>query len=776
MRSGPSSASEDGRRFFRLLSDRPIENDRADHLGYGVTADALADLIDHGETETPLTVAITGPWGSGKTSLARLVEQRLTVLHHDWPEPHLICRFNAWLHDDAPSPGVALASAVTRLVNRHRPLWRRMFQPVAVSMVSPRQRWRQQVWTGVAAAVGALVVMLWTQARDVADVVAGGKGALKDLGEITRPGFVVTTAIVAVLFWIVASKLFIATTAVSRFLSSPQEEASKGSMEAVHSELGRLVAQALGGRRRLIIVVDDLDRCSGERALEICQVAAKLLSHPQVVTVLIGELDALGSAAAAQFVPETEPADTPQDLQQGREYLRKLIQVSLDLPALDAPEIQAMVRAGNPSRITPAPLLAHRARNWIRRLPACLKQALDDVDRERFKRAALVAPLVGVAVLFLLPITSAVVTQPDQPHSTTTPGRHDAPPGPPGPAAFWGRSQSSATPSDPAVRTERRVTAVTLQVATSSTTGEDITGDDFSSELKGFVASIGALLIGLIGVRFLFGEQKSLAGFLGFMMLAGAVYFFIMYGQEILGWLGGMIKAWLNPNDTDGRPLDVEFFRVIDFLWAAMGSFLTLAAGVRVSPGYGARRRGVDLDEAIRQTALPGTPLDEVAAQVHSRVPTQLSLEEMKTRVRTYLLQHPMMERASQALLPLLPNNPRAAKRTMTQLRIAVPIAFARGVLDEDSPITPAHMAKWVAFTERWPLAAESLRRAPEQLEQWECSELAFITDLRDRIAPGQSATELHEFLHASPPLAPFLWQLQHLNREISTTPTGTHT
>jgi polynucleotide 5'-kinase involved in rRNA processing len=43
----------------------------------GAYADALALLMDSKAADTPLTIAINGPWGSGKTSLAEMAEFRL---------------------------------------------------------------------------------------------------------------------------------------------------------------------------------------------------------------------------------------------------------------------------------------------------------------------------------------------------------------------------------------------------------------------------------------------------------------------------------------------------------------------------------------------------------------------------------------------------------------------------------------------------------------------------------------------------------------------------
>jgi len=48
-----------------------------DLLGYRAFADAIAAFIRHRDTRPPLTIGVKGPWGSGKTSLMRMVQEQL---------------------------------------------------------------------------------------------------------------------------------------------------------------------------------------------------------------------------------------------------------------------------------------------------------------------------------------------------------------------------------------------------------------------------------------------------------------------------------------------------------------------------------------------------------------------------------------------------------------------------------------------------------------------------------------------------------------------------
>jgi hypothetical protein len=110
-----------GRRL-RIWADRPVADPSEDHFGFVQYADALPLRVNDRDpstpdTSTPLTVAIRGPWGAGKTSLAGLLEFRLQVEQYwrlDWSSPPVSCWFNAWAHSDAPHLGAALAASVAR--------------------------------------------------------------------------------------------------------------------------------------------------------------------------------------------------------------------------------------------------------------------------------------------------------------------------------------------------------------------------------------------------------------------------------------------------------------------------------------------------------------------------------------------------------------------------------------------------------------------------------------------------------------------------------------
>jgi KAP family P-loop domain len=340
-----------GRRpALQTVADRPLESHEIDYLGFDAYATALAELIDNPRTATPLTIAISAPWGAGKSSLGKRLESRLRQRARERKaRPHAILWFNAWKHDDAAHLGGAFAADVARELGRQRPLSWRVAAPLPSTFLSPWARWWRRVGAGVALLVAVLLfVALVPGVRDVFGVTAAKR--LESLDGKISDQFA-SLAIVVAVVWVVWGYFFRVARAVTAYVGDPRAEASRGAMDDVSHQLGQLVRQATGRwrrkGRRVVIFVDDLERCRPPRAVEVCEVAAQLLAHTNVVVVLLADMSVIAASAEIKYAKLETPKESGafQAGDYGRLYLQKLIQIEFTLPPASLDEMRDLVVA-----------------------------------------------------------------------------------------------------------------------------------------------------------------------------------------------------------------------------------------------------------------------------------------------------------------------------------------------------------------------------------------------------------------------------------------------
>jgi hypothetical protein len=327
-----------------MLADAPIDRADLDVLGTGTYANTLSLIIDHPLTGTPLTIALNGPWGAGKTSLARLIEASLARNTLRFQAP-IFCWFNAWHHDDAPNIVTALASTVARAAAAERSFWRRVFDPLPSRMLTPHGRRRRHLITTLLSVAVGLVVLFQAGTFDNLST-----------GRIT-----LSVALALVTAAVRGISALQGTAAdVGSLVRTPDAALASGSLDEVRTDLGRLIHQATQRganrrppreHRRLVVFIDDLERCQPARSIDVCETVSSLLAHEDVVVVLIGDMQTLATAAetkykdlAPRYRTGTLAAASPDAPigSFGELYLEKIIQFRFDIPTHDVSSLHEL--------------------------------------------------------------------------------------------------------------------------------------------------------------------------------------------------------------------------------------------------------------------------------------------------------------------------------------------------------------------------------------------------------------------------------------------------
>ncbi|MDD2775957.1 MAG: YCF48-related protein [Gallionella sp.] len=318
-------------------SDAEIRLASEDRLEFIGLARGISRFLRNAETRPPLTLAITGDWGSGKSSLMQLVCADLRASGHRpiW--------FNAWHHQKeehlfAALLGAVYAQAVPSLwswqgVNfRLRLLWLRSKQHFGVLMLV--------VMAVTIALVVSLPALQQGKFKDISDnfaslqqwgaPVLAGLTALFALWKGMRP-FGVNPALLL--------------TRLRDNMSLRAASAQNDFRAQFARQFGELV-QALP--YRLVLVIDDLDRCRPTAVLDVMETVNYLTSAGECF-VIFGMASermqaALGLAfkdIAAELVQmeggvhlSEANADTALMKRRGyaADYLQKLVNIEIKVP------------------------------------------------------------------------------------------------------------------------------------------------------------------------------------------------------------------------------------------------------------------------------------------------------------------------------------------------------------------------------------------------------------------------------------------------------------
>lgn len=322
-----------------MLDDAPVATARHDTLDFRSYAAAIAATITDPRTGTPLTVAINGPWGCGKSSLARLIEENAKASYAEGRRVrHITHWFNAWMHDDAVDMAAAFASSIAQAADSHRPLWRRMLSPLPVELLNGRRR-----KTRLLIRAGLMFVLITSIGAFVLQQTEL-TGAIKSLqlpAELFMQNSTIAllTALATIALQLM-ERFNSAAKTVTAFVTDPRAAAQRGSIQEVARQLRSLIHSATRPNQRFIIFVDDVERCRPPRAVDLLEVVNQLLGHARVVTVVMADLPAVAAAAeikykaivdtlAAERARRGEPAN-PHSY--GRQYLQKIIQLEFDVP------------------------------------------------------------------------------------------------------------------------------------------------------------------------------------------------------------------------------------------------------------------------------------------------------------------------------------------------------------------------------------------------------------------------------------------------------------
>ena len=337
-------------------SDTPIGWNDPDILGLKPLALALSRFVRNSNTIPPLSIAVTGPWGTGKSSLLNLVAEDLCQRGASpvW--------FNAWHHQKEEH---ILAALLENIRAQAVPsAWRLSGLLFRTRLFARR--------AGVNFIALALAVFVVAVAFDLSQLSAA---ASRWFGTVTTFDAAAAAEWIEKAMGVGAGALLLLLVKVystlklnpSELMATLRGNAKLADFKAQLGFRYRFAQQfdaaghALRSRTNpgLVIFIDDLDRCSPANLLEVLKSVNFLttagpcfiflgMDEPRVVEIIAKQLG--------------------YDKERAQQYLKKLINLTVQVPEVDASQSIGLSIGLDPIGTPPSPWLG-RIRNVLRNLP-----------------------------------------------------------------------------------------------------------------------------------------------------------------------------------------------------------------------------------------------------------------------------------------------------------------------------------------------------------------------------------------------------------------------
>jgi len=320
---------------------------------------AVADLLTTRTDKHPLAMALFGAWGTGKSSFIAFVKKELAGRS---TTPIRFSDFNAWRNERVDNIGAALAQAVVeslvadrsfsqqvvlalRLAKRRKERLRKALQRDAEgSKAWLRGKWDWLTFTlmyfaGPLAIAGVAAILFFQ--TDLSKWLIGVVGtAATGLAAIVSVKVALSKEL---LDWF--KKL--ATDQKFSFLLLPDYAEKLGSFHEMGRTLEDLCALTLaapgrGSEEFLLLVIDDLDRCSPDTIKQVFD-AVRLVAHIPQVVVLVALDERIAYSAVAKHYAEYGFSDR-ETAQVARDYMSKVFNVFVSLPGAQKTAIEKYVR------------------------------------------------------------------------------------------------------------------------------------------------------------------------------------------------------------------------------------------------------------------------------------------------------------------------------------------------------------------------------------------------------------------------------------------------
>jgi predicted KAP-like P-loop ATPase len=284
---------------------------KIDLLNNEAIAATIIELL-RAKPEHPVTIGVHGDWGAGKSSVLEMIEAGFA------DKTDVLClKFNGWRFQGFEDAKIALIEGIVTGLVEKRPALNKAAAAV-------KDVFRRIDWLKVAKRAGGLAVTAFTGVptpEQVGAIVCSLQGLLADPGKLATKENIETSI-----------------EEVKGILKEGESKNVPEEVEAFRKAFDQLLKDA--GIKQLVVLIDDLDRCLPDTAIETLE-AIRLFVFTARTAFVVAADEAMIEYAVRKHFPDLPDSTGPRDY--ARNYLEKLIQVPFRIPALGETETRIYV-------------------------------------------------------------------------------------------------------------------------------------------------------------------------------------------------------------------------------------------------------------------------------------------------------------------------------------------------------------------------------------------------------------------------------------------------
>lgn len=297
-----------------------IETDK-DLLGFSVHANLIKDVVTNVKN-LPITIGLYGDWGSGKSSVLKILEKEL-----EEDKDSIVIYFDGWTFESFDDAKLALIQGIVDeleksekfkekvkdkvedIVNAFSKLkrsinWMRILKVTAKSAIPVLSA----SMTGGLSVIPMLISAFQEHKNDLADILTGDKAEdfLKDI------------------------------------IGSDKEDKKYAAVREFRNDFSDLIKKSK--YEKVIILIDDLDRCLPRHIIENLEAIKLFLNVPGTAFVIAADEYIVSNAIKSEYQSLIKASEQDRGGHNiGEAYMEKFIQLPYRLPSLSNKEVETFV-------------------------------------------------------------------------------------------------------------------------------------------------------------------------------------------------------------------------------------------------------------------------------------------------------------------------------------------------------------------------------------------------------------------------------------------------